>query len=607
MSGFVSVLHTDNSFVDPSVIDSLLQSIKHRGSDQQTKWIDKELALGHSLFKTTSESEFENQPATLDKKIWIVCNARIDGRKELVSKLGLTKSLSLDVTPDSELILHAYKKWGEDCVKHLLGDFAFVIWDKEQQKIFAARDHFGVCQLYFSYKNNILIISNTLKCMLSHPNVSRHLNDKAIGSFLLFGDHLFLDKSITAFKDVMSLEPAHSLSMKRGKLSIAKYWDIPSDTPMLHYRKERDYLDHFQEIFQIAVMDRMRTSSITISMSGGLDSTSIAATAKYLQKKSISYSKINAITSTFDEIPLARERYYAELAAKKLNIPIHYISADKYHLLDPYIATTRPTEMLLPELAFDFDQISLKYSRVQLIGASADNLFDFSPVKTMLSEGNLGRIFFDVLRMRKLYRRTPPLGTGLISMLKHRTSKRRRTSFMHYSEYPVWLDSEFEKNMNLKEHWENFLYSQPPYSHPRHPNAYTSLTTPNWAIDDIFFDNKGFDSPDIRDPFLDLRLVKFAFSLPPLPWFFNKHIMRRAMYDILPPEITQRPKTPLGDLQAALLKNPINQWVDTWNATPELTHFVQRNKVPSILNETNGVLSYINARPLLLNTWLKNI
>lgn len=607
MSGFVSVWHTDGKLVNPVTFKSLVQNIKHRGSDKQTQWVEKEVGLGHALFKTTLESEFENQPATLDKNIWIVCNARIDGRVALVSKLGLTKSLCLNTTPDSELILHAYRKWGNDCLNHLLGDFAFVIWDKVLKKTFAARDHFGMRQLYFSYKNNILLISNTLQCMLSHSNISKRLNDKAIGGFLLFGDHLFLDKSITAFKDVMLLPPAHSLSFSRGRLSIDRYWDIPSDIPLLNYRHERDYLEHFQEVFKVAVMDRMRTPSIAVSMSGGMDSTTIAATVKYLQSKSHLPSNINAITGTFDDDSLAKERYYAELAAEKLNIPIHYLAADNYPLLNPYLVTTRPLEMLTPALAFDFDQMILKYSRVQLMGAAADNLFAFSPVKTMFSEGNFGRMFFDVLRMKKLYGRTPPLGTGLMNMIKRGVSKRRKNSFMHYTAYPTWLNSEFEKNMDLKEYWENFLYSKPSYSHPRHPQAYTSLVTPNWGSDDIFLDNRGFDYPDNRDPFLDLRLIEFAFSLPPLPWFFNKHMMRRAMSDILPKEIIQRPKTPLGDLQAALLKSPENQWVDTWNATEKLSEYVQRDKIPSILNETDGVLSYINNRPLLLNEWIKNI
>ena len=125
MSGFITIYNTDRKSVDKKLLNSLTQLLKFRGPDQQKIWVDGNIGMGLALFRTTDEAKYENQPATLDKQVWITCNARIDGRQNLVNKLGIKKEIDINKTSDSELILYAYRKWGEDCLVHLLGDFAF--------------------------------------------------------------------------------------------------------------------------------------------------------------------------------------------------------------------------------------------------------------------------------------------------------------------------------------------------------------------------------------------------------------------------------------------------------------------------------------------------
>ena len=150
MSGFITIYNIDGEPVDEHLIHSLTQSLKFRGPDRQDIWVDGEIGMGHALFQTTNEAQYERQPSTLDEQVWITCSARIDDRESLVNKLGMKKQLNLAKTPDSDLILHSYKKWGEDYLDHLLGDFAFVIWDSRVEKLFCARDRFGMRQLYFA-------------------------------------------------------------------------------------------------------------------------------------------------------------------------------------------------------------------------------------------------------------------------------------------------------------------------------------------------------------------------------------------------------------------------------------------------------------------------
>lgn len=603
MSGFITIYNTDSKPVQPRLLSSLVESLKFRGPDKQKIWVDDNIGMGHALFKTTYEAEYENQPTTLDRQVWITCSARIDDRKNLINKLNIKNKINLNKTPDSNLILHAYKKWGEACLEHLLGDFAFVIWDTKNKKIFSARDHFGVRQLYYAQKNNSFIICNSLSCILQHPKITKQLNDKAIGGFLLLGDHTWIDKSITAFKDIASLLPAHKLIFQNGKLKIQKYWDIPNDLPMIHYKKENDYIEHFQEIFKISVIDRLRIPSIAIAMSGGMDSTSIASIIHQIQRDTEHFPiNMHAITGLHEQLLHCNERHFATLVAKKLHMPIHFISGDNYPLLQADITTTRPMEMLMPTYWLDFKKLVLSYSRVELTGASADNLFAFSPALTTIKEVNFLQVLFDMYQLRKRYGEIPSLGSGLQRKLNQIISRNKKDSPFPY---PSWINPEFEKSQNLKNIWRDFFSNIQSQSHYRHPNAYNQLTKPDWSTDDIAY-KTNITLPEERDPYLDLRLVKFVFSLPSVPWFFNKHLLRLSMNNILPNEVIKRKKTPLGDLQSKLLLKSENNWVEQWSLSPQLSSYIQMKNIPSLLskhNIQNKTTSYVNLRPLHLNNW----
>ncbi len=604
MSGFIAIYNTDNQPVQPRLLSSLVESLKFRGPDRQKIWIDGSIGLGHTLFRTTNEAKYENQPATLDRQVWITCSARIDDRKNLVNKLGMRKEINLSKTPDSELILHAYKKWGEDCLDHLLGDFAFVIWDNRDKKLFCARDRFGMRALYFAQKKNTLILCNSLHTVLQHPYVTKELNDTAIAGFLLFGDQMWMnDKSITTFKDILSLQPAHKFTFKQGKINIQRYWDIHNSSAIIRYKKESEYIEHFQEIFTESVRDRIRTPSVSITMSGGMDSTAIAATIQKIQKNNTHPNiNIHAITAYYEQLFQCGEHHYASIVAEKLNIPIHFVSADAYTLLTPYHKITRPMEMLTPALWLDVKKQALSYSRVQLTGASADNLIRFSPAITTLKENNPFSVLSSMFKLKKIYGSVPSIGSGILNKLKWH--KEDNTIY-----YPSWLNHEFEKNENLQGLWNDFYSNKPNKTNFRHPNAYRSLVDPIWNTDDIAL-NTETALPEERDPYLDIRLINFMFSLPSIPWFFHKHILRESMKGLLPEEVIKRPKTALSHLQSKLLKKPINSWVDKWEPTPKLSTYIELNNIPKVLNNINTLddySTYSNLRPLYLNSWLKQL
>ena len=131
MSGIVGIVNLDGAPIDRDLLTRLTESMTFRGPDSQLIVIDRHAGFGHTMLRTTHEAATETQPITLDGKLWLTADARLDGRDELIEKLTASHSLSRSKPNDAELILFAYNAWQENCVDHLIGDFAFAIWNAE--------------------------------------------------------------------------------------------------------------------------------------------------------------------------------------------------------------------------------------------------------------------------------------------------------------------------------------------------------------------------------------------------------------------------------------------------------------------------------------------
>jgi asparagine synthase (glutamine-hydrolysing) len=247
MSGIVGVVQFDGSLVAAGLLRKLTDLLTFRGPDRQHIWIKDNVGFGHTLFKTTDESALDCQPLTLDENAWIVADARVDAREALMAELkaGGETGLLQSSCADAELILRAYRCWGTACVEHLLGDFAFGIWDDARQQLFCARDHMGVKPFYYARIGSCVIFSNTLDCIRRHPDVSDRLNDLAIADFLLFGVNQ--DQATTSFAEIQRLPPAHRLICSSNGLQSSRYWSMPIDEP-LFYRRPDEYIDQFHDL-----------------------------------------------------------------------------------------------------------------------------------------------------------------------------------------------------------------------------------------------------------------------------------------------------------------------------------------------------------------------
>ncbi|MBC6417782.1 MAG: hypothetical protein GDA44_02795 [Prochloron sp. SP5CPC1] len=245
MSGICGIINIDGKPVNVKELKQMTELLEFRGPDGTNMWINGNVGFGHTLFITASQPE--NQPLTLDGKVYLTADARIDATAELIPQLQTMGSRVTDQATAAELILHAYKVWGEDFLSHLLGDFAFALWDKEKQKLLCGRDHFGLRVLYYAQIRQTFVFSNVIKCLQDYPGVRKKLNDVTIGDFLLFGQgHYWLDKSITLWEDINKVPPAHFLSLDlSGNKLIKPYWHFPWDTPHLQYNDDEEVLVSF--------------------------------------------------------------------------------------------------------------------------------------------------------------------------------------------------------------------------------------------------------------------------------------------------------------------------------------------------------------------------
>ncbi len=604
MSGIVGIINLDKSPVDSQLLERMTGFMKFRGPDAQTVWNGGAIGFGHTLLRTTDESAREQQPYNFDDCLFIVADARIDGREELIRKLagkGLDASLQV---PDVELIAQAYLAWGENCVEHLIGDFAFAIWDTRHRRLFCARDHFGVKPFFYSQTGKSLVFSNTLDCVRQHPDVSDELNEQFIGDFLLFD--ATQDDAATAFAEIHRLPPAHSLSCSAGGLRLRPYWSLP-EPELVYLKRADDYVEQFNELFGKAVADRLRTDRVGVQMSGGLDSTAVAAIAHRLLSKRNSGFDLRAYTVIFKRLFADDEGDFAQMVADDLRIPISYQVADDYqpfaHFDRPEIRMSEPWNDSAMARADDQYRQMAANSRVVLTGSDADTVMsEWSKpyFHWLFKRGSYGKLISGMWWFVSVKRQLPRVG------FRYALRQWMKPENWDY-EMPVWINVDFARRANLAERLR--LVNQRRKKHPLRPRAYGVLrSTMFWQVLEPC--DPGITNVPIewRHPFADLRLIEFLLNTPPVPWLVEKELLKQSMHGVLPKQVIERPKTPLAvdPLQEELRLGNRN-WTNKLKQLSEIGDYVDSGKIALPKENTDSYVLWENLRPLNLNHWLATL
>jgi asparagine synthase (glutamine-hydrolysing) len=605
VSGFVAVANLDGSPADPTLIRRLTDALAFRGPDAQQIWLGEQVSLGHALFQTTDEAVPERQPCSLNGSVWITGDVRVDRRSELVRALGETGPPPPRTATDPELILLAYEAWGEALIDHLIGDFSFVIWDAKRKRLFCARDQLGVKQFYYSRHGNQLIVSNTLSCIRAHGGVPDKLNDAAVGDFLLFGFNS--EPETTMYEAIRCLPAAHTLSWSPDHEPVFRqYWTLPVYEE-LRLPKPSDYVERFQSVLDAAITDRLRTTCVGVQMSGGIDSSLIAGTAHRLLSRQPMPFDIRAHTVVHDKLFSDPERHFSGIVAKHLNIPIEYVVADEFRLLDARRGTPpgfpEPRESHnRPQLLDTFNQQVAAHSRVALSGWDGDALLTSSwsaHLKALARDLQFGKLASDTFRYVRAKQ-------DLVGALKTRLKLPRRDNLRLLS-YPTWFNHSFEERLELRRKWAEHQTASTSGGGAR-GGAYNMLRHTDWRALFEGFDAGATGVPlDIRHPLLDLRVIAFILSLPAIPWCVDKHIFRAAGKKFLPEAIVTRRKTPLqGDPIPFAIGRHIERCVELFAMDPIMHKYVDPTRTGDLTEEVKSPRYSRALRVVIMNHWLSN-
>jgi asparagine synthase (glutamine-hydrolysing) len=591
--------------VDRGLLWSLTHFLSYVGPDARDTYSNGCVGLGHTMLRTSRESAHERQPASLGGQFLITADARIDCRDELHREFENAESNYRRAATDSELILRAYALWGEECVRHLRGDFAFAIWDARNKKLFCARDHFGLKPFYYAEIGKVFLFSNALNCIRLHPGISDELNDTAIGDFLLFG--LNCELTTTTFRDIHRLPPAHSLSVCAEGVRIQRYWSAPTHGT-IRYRHADEYVEHFQLLLQAAVADRLRTERGGILLSGGLDSAALAATAREISGNSSGTSDLRAYTNIYEPLSSDRDGALAKEVADFLKIPIQFLEIDSFKLFerwnDPESSSPEPVDDPLFAGLFDQYKMIERDCRVALCGEGSDNLLHFQMLpysKHMLRTRDFRGLLRDIPRYLWL---RPSVWPGIRRRIKGVFGKDPKAPI-----FPRWLDPDFTERLNLKTRWREWSELPAHQPHPIRPKAHASLSIPHWAS--MFEqENPGVTHclVEMRYPFLDLRIVNYLLALPPFPFCFEKSLLRDAMAGRLPESCRLRPKTaPAFDpLVRCLHQAKAVELLDQVQWTADMGGYVKQPSLKPSRRQGFPEELALDIRPACLNFWLQS-
>ncbi|MEM7058130.1 MAG: asparagine synthase-related protein [Pseudomonadota bacterium] len=599
MSGFVGLFGRSPSTADAQLVAQMTELMGRDCPDRLGTWIGEGAGLGHALLAITREDRSEQQPLSMGGDVHIVGDVRLDRRDEVIATLAENGATSYD--SDTALVLRAYHRWGESCIDHFSGDFAFAIWDSASRKLFCVRDHFGIVPLYYAEIPAGLIISTHIQCILAHPDVSEDLNETAIGDFLLFS--MNLDRGSTVFASIQKLPPAHLLTWTGDAAATHRYWQHATDVDKLHHKSQDDYVDEFLHLLEYSVADRLRTDKAATHLSGGLDSTSIAAITRRLGTRGV--NDLQAYNITYRELLLEDEGRLAKEVAGHIGVPLDVLFAEDFIGAEPPDSPSHvyPEPHIIPSQVAEIEIASRvsQNSRVLLAGFGGDPAL-FPPDNPFGQVLKGGRIVSAIGGLFGIYRRTGRLPRpGLRTWLRKNTAADvlARTATL-----PDWIDAEFAGRTHLVERLRDTVLKR-----ELRDRAGMAIA-PTWS--NIFaWSHPGFSGQPLktRFPFFDLRLVTFLERVPPLPWLHDKILLREAMRGILPEGVRLRRKSPLpGSGQFNhVQRDGIAPWAMRLANSKHLDGFVNRKTLVSLLSDHKDLdqIRYRQTRPAIhMAYWL---
>jgi asparagine synthase (glutamine-hydrolysing) len=551
MSAITGIYHLDGKHIDSSLVSRMTDALAHRGPDGCDTRQTGPAGLGHCMLWTTPESLHEHLPLTSeDGKLTITADARIDNRDELIADLSLSQQEA--IITDSSLILYAYQRWGESCVDHLLGDFAFAIWDQDKQHLFCARDHMGVKPFYYYRSGEIFAFASEIKALFCVPGIPREINEKGLAFRLAGVDE---DLGITCYLGIHRLPPAHTMIASQSGTRMHRYWSLNPDRE-IHFETDEEYEAAFRTIFTEAVRCRMRCAfPVGSTLSGGLDSSSVVVIARHLLLKGETpHRQLHTFSAVFDEVPECDERAWMQYVIAGGDLiphfiypeqisPLHDIEHRIFQCEEPILYPTSHTYSAIYQTARESGV------RVVLNGEYGDGVVSYgrgSLLEFFLS-GKFFRTTREIMSLSKNFgikKRTIIWYNILLPLVPHIFRNPLDST------PPKWIQNDFAKRTGLAEYSINFRKKELQQKTSREHHFLDLSSHPfSLGLEAI---NKNAEDHAVEPcfPFLDRRVVEFCLALPPeqrIRHGYMRAIERESFKDYLPSEIRHRASKAVAD------------------------------------------------------------
>jgi asparagine synthase (glutamine-hydrolysing) len=517
------------------LLERMLESIRHRGPDNSSMWVDMHVWLGHNRLSIIDLTDAANQPMAYDDLV-IVYNGEVYNYVEIKEEL-VRKGRRFRTTSDTEVILAAYKEWGPDCVQRFMGMWAFAIWDKTKSELFCSRDRFGIKPFYYIHDGDKFYFGSEYKPLKLSPLFDGKFNYRQISRGLWI-DNMFSCGDESYFECLKVLPERSNLIFKDGKLSVSEYWDIDPHKKFRGTFEEKT--SEFSKLFRNSVRLHMRSDvAVGISLSGGLDSSSIASVIGADQPE----LRIKSFTIYYegnDERPLVNK-----IVATYPNVePVYYSPSDE-EVAEAFDVAATMHDVPFPHSPAISSYFVMKVAKqhgikVMLDGQGSDEyLAGYSPFD-MLIGGKIRNL--NLIQALKALRwcadthRLELRDTWRLAQnsLRMAVTDERTLYDTEYHQGCAMLGStngtpfdlkEFDAS-RLKQHLYHLMYARP----------LPALLHYGDRMSMAF-------SIENRVPFLDHRLVEFAHSLQDDDLLFvgiSKYILRKALQGILPKVIVEQ-------------------------------------------------------------------
>ena len=560
MCGIAGILEFEKgTHADAQVLGRMCATMVHRGPDDDGTYVQGSVALGIRRLSIIDLAT-GNQPISNENgSIWVVFNGEIYNHLPLRQRL-IAEGHRFRTHSDTETIVHLYEEYGHDCVRHLRGMFAFAIWDGRKRLLFVARDRLGIKPFYYYVSPEHFIFGSEIKVLLAHPDVHPDFDRAVLPEYLTFG---FLNGEKTFYRGIKKLMPGCWLEIaESGELRSQQYWDLPAGAEEESVHDERYYLRTYRNLLENAVESHLMSDvPLGVFLSGGLDSSTVAAIATCMRRSPIQTFSVGYPEQTYSELSAAR------IVAQHLN-SIHHevvVTEEDFFGALPLLIWHEDEPIAWPSSVplYFLARSARDQVKVVLTGEGSDEtLAGYGRYALTLKNAAFYKAYRHLpqplrRQMQQFISGSDWIGAPLRRRLSHTfLAKDGECLVSHYLENFLCAFSENEQAELLNEavakeyekgaSYQNALSSWENSSGDMlHRLLYTDIKT--YLVELLMKqDNMSMAaSIESRVPFLDHTLVEFAMRIPKkllVNGLAGKSILKRAVGDLLPPSIVNRRK-----------------------------------------------------------------